>query len=455
MAIKQAMGVYSKLCICPEKEFKVPPDSLEGKVYSMPFNSVGVAATQNTTDPATMTGRRDAVEPIMGNIDVRGDIVFPMDSRAFGYWLAAAFAAPTTTKIADGKYQHVFKIQNNQPSFTLEKAFPGIGQYIREYGCKLSKMSFSVGGDGELVATISVMGTKEEIKQVPISSSLIEPSFDRTQNFQARIKIGGEEAGKILTVSLDIDFGLDGDTFTIGSNGFREGLCEGLMTISGQMEAFFKEPVYLQMAADSVETSMEIIFTANENFSMSILMPEIKFSRTSPGVDGPGGVKSQITYNAYYNDAEQNSAIVFTLLNKHQSYDPDEQESATVTLPTGEVYGKTVADLSENLVIGDDGVVTGTLKHVTGYTGFSSTESEQSGYYLPFSMIFPEGTTSATMQVVGGSGKKVSILGEASNVVRLGATPEEAKARYVSIEYTDEEMTRVLKLDTSAVTYKE
>lgn len=46
-----------------------------------------------------------------------------------------------------------------------------------------------------------------------------------------------------------------------------------------------------------------------------------------------------------------------------------------------DLFGKVVSDLQENVVIGEDNI-TGTLKHITGYTGFSSKPEEQEGNYL-------------------------------------------------------------------------
>ena len=46
-----------------------------------------------------------------------------------------------------------------------------------------------------------------------------------------------------------------------------------------------------------------------------------------------------------------------------------------------DLLGKHVSDLQENLTIGDD-YISGTLKYVTGYTGFSGDVEEQSGNYM-------------------------------------------------------------------------
>lgn len=62
--------------------------------------------------------------------------------------------------------------------------------------------------------------------------------------------------------------------------------------------------------------------------------------------------------------------------------------------PAGrDLLGKQVSDLvGEDLRVYADGSVYGALKYVTGYTGFSSNEEEQAGYYFPF-VLAKTGTT--------------------------------------------------------------
>lgn len=46
-----------------------------------------------------------------------------------------------------------------------------------------------------------------------------------------------------------------------------------------------------------------------------------------------------------------------------------------------DLFGKVIGDLQNSITIGDDGI-TGTLKYVTGYTGFDDNPEMQSGNYL-------------------------------------------------------------------------
>lgn len=53
------------------------------------------------------------------------------------------------------------------------------------------------------------------------------------------------------------------------------------------------------------------------------------------------------------------------------------------------LYGKRVSSLvGDDIKVYEDGTVTGTLKHVTGYTGFNEAEpEEQEGYFFPFRLV--------------------------------------------------------------------
>lgn len=316
-----ANGAKASTLIAFESTYGTLPGDAGTKSILLPINSNGVKCSQNSSTPSTIRGNRSPVEPIKGNNDVSGDVVVPVDYTAFGYWLKALFGAPSTGAVSgkEGYYKHVFKIDDDMPSFTIEKAFPGITKYIRDNGCKASKLSVSVGGDGELTATVSVMGAKESIEASTMGTTPVIAGFDRADNFEASLKVGDTEMAIATSFSIDIDAGLDGDTYCIGSKGYRTAICEGLVTASGTMEAFFKDDTYLAMAENDAETSLELVLT-QDDMSLSFKFPEAKFAKTSPSIEGPAGIKQSLNYNAYYEDNSDKSAVVVTLINKVASY---------------------------------------------------------------------------------------------------------------------------------------
>lgn len=69
---------------------------------------------------------------------------------------------------------------------------------------------------------------------------------------------------------------------------------------------------------------------------------------------------------------------------------------------TADLLGKSVGDLQENIAISDANVITGTLKYVTGYTGFSGDVSEQSGNYIALHFDANDGAA-IQVEVTGGT----------------------------------------------------
>ena len=87
-------------------------------------------------------------------------------------------------------------------------------------------------------------------------------------------------------------------------------------------------------------------------------------------------------------------------------------ESADATL-----LGKKVSDLQSNVVVGEDSI-SGSLKHVTGYTGFSSKTSEQEGHYLALKFDVPPADAVTTVELVGGTKGPVTLDAD-KNIVLL------------------------------------
>lgn len=83
------------------------------------------------------------------------------------------------------------------------------------------------------------------------------------------------------------------------------------------------------------------------------------------------------------------------------------------------LYGKRVSSLvGDDVKVYADGSVTGTFRHVMGYTGFSSTAEEQEGYYFPFHLT----KTGEKMEFVKNNDTRSGeIPWEANNVFRVTA----------------------------------
>ncbi|MDR3561757.1 MAG: phage tail tube protein [Negativicutes bacterium] len=312
----RAKGFNSQLALAFETTYGQTPASPTG--YNMPMNQSKITINQNLINSATIRGRRDQAQMAVGNTDVAGSIVVPVEQIAFGYWLRAMFGSPTTTGSGD-PYTHVFKVSSGQPSLVLEQQYPDIPAYEMFNGCKVSGFSFSYGGDSELTASINIMGAKRTVGAAPFASPLTSIAGLKYNNFQGTIEEGGSPLAIVTSASLTADFGLDGNTYAIGGGGFRTSLSEGNLQVSGSINAFFQDTALLNKAINNTETSLKFKFT-NGNHSLQFFMEELFFQQTSPGVDSDKGINVTLPFKAYYDNGSGGSVIVATLVNGRSSY---------------------------------------------------------------------------------------------------------------------------------------
>ena len=97
-----------------------------------------------------------------------------------------------------------------------------------------------------------------------------------------------------------------------------------------------------------------------------------------------------------------------------------------------DLLGKIVTDLQENIVIGSDNI-SGTLKYVTGYTGFSGDVSEQSGNYLALVCDGVPDADEVTFELVNGTvGHPVTLDSDRIIVVRIA----DVESQYIIVNAT-------------------
>ena len=95
--------------------------------------------------------------------------------------------------------------------------------------------------------------------------------------------------------------------------------------------------------------------------------------------------------------------------------------------PDETILGKSVADLQEDILVGDKSIE-GTLKYVSGYTGFSGNADQQSGYYLALKFTPAEGATTE-VEMIGGpnNGRKVTLDSDNNMVAYIADNNQKIK----------------------------
>ena len=114
----------------------------------------------------------------------------------------------------------------------------------------------------------------------------------------------------------------------------------------------------------------------------------------------------------------------------------------------GTILGKAVSDLQSGITFTDDGVY-GTLKYVTGYTGFSGDPAEQEGHYLAFKVETDDEDDVITMELLGGkTGHPVTLDSDRNAVIHVGDVRKQKLRIIVTHTETDDNDETVTSTET-------
>jgi len=307
----QQTGALSKVVIGLESAFK----TIATTGFVLQVNKSTVKATRPKKAPATIRSNVNPSEPFDGNITVSGQIEVPVDSIAFWYWLQVIFGSPTTA--GTDPYTHTFKAGTTRSSFTLEHQFTelAVSKYFQYTGCKVSAMSLSAGNDGELVATLDVVGALETIASSSFHAAATTPSFSRLKNSHLALTEGGSTLSNGKLVDCKIEFGLDTSNYVIGGGGSLGSLPDGVMTVGGNINTLFEDTSLLDKAIASTESAIVLTFTASASSALAITFPELQYARTSPGIDGPQGIAISLPFHGFYEDNSDATSVMAVLTN--------------------------------------------------------------------------------------------------------------------------------------------
>lgn len=318
---RQVRGYRSQMVMGFEEDYAKIGATPKG--FLVPFNTENVAVSRNKNTAATLRGTRNPAEPFDGNTDVSGDIVVPVDANSLGIWLRALFGAPVSDETATGSgiYTHIFESGEDLPSIWTQTSFAAATPFYKVgRGLKLSSFRLDAGGDGELVASLSLMGSNQEMQATPVVANPVDLGLVRLSNFLGDLTLDGVEFGDATAFSINLDNGLDGDTYTIGGGGFRGDLPEGLMGMSGSMTVLLKDKALYEKALSSTPMSMGLTFTRAANAALGFEIPHVQLQVSGPVVDGPAGLRMTWNWQAYSTTATE-SAITATLTNTLENYE--------------------------------------------------------------------------------------------------------------------------------------
>lgn len=235
--------------------------------------------------------------------------------------ISNAYVAETfaTASVVPVLYRHSFTLGSNPPSLVLEKQFTDMGLYERGDGAKVSKMDIKVGGDNELVATLSVVGAKLAPASEPYDGAAVEAPFARFLFDQEFLRLAGATSDVMLDFDMTVDNALDADNYPIGCKGYRASLPVGKGSVGGSAKAMFVDQSLLTLGENFTATDVTVGWVRPLE-SLAFIYPKVKIARTGVPVTSPKGLTLDLTWQAYREAGSAVRAVTAVLVNQIENY---------------------------------------------------------------------------------------------------------------------------------------
>lgn len=311
----RAYGSRAQLALAFESTYGTAPASGYTK---LPFASSGLSSEQPLIDSELLGYGRDPLAPIKDAVTADGDIVIPVDVDGMGFWLKAAFGAPTTTGTTPKT--HTFKSGGlTLPSMAIEIGMPEIPNFSMFTGCRLDELAFSMARSGNLQATAKIVAqgeTHNATTQAGTPASLAQ--VKRFGHFQGAIKRNTVSLGNIVAADFAYANNLD-RVETIRSDGKIDGADPTIARLGGTIEVRFADTTLLDQAAAGTSCELEFSWTISANEKLTITAHEVYLPVPRRAIDGPGGIQASFAWQAAYN-AAATAMCTAVLVNAVASY---------------------------------------------------------------------------------------------------------------------------------------
>jgi hypothetical protein len=247
-----------------------------------------------------------------------GDVVIPIDAEAFGFWLNAAFGAPTTSG-ADAPYTHEFRSGSwALPSFSVETGMPEVPRYAMYSGCMVNSINWQMARSGLLTATASIVAQGENIATSTAAGTPAMIALKRFGHFNGSITRNGVNIGNVVSADLTYANNLD-RIETIRADGKIDGADPSIAALTGNVVVRFADQTLVTQAISGEACELEFSYSLPTGESLSLTAHAVYLPRPRIEISGPQGVQATFDWQAA-SDPVVGRMCTLTLTNDREDY---------------------------------------------------------------------------------------------------------------------------------------
>ncbi len=297
-----AAGSRSYLAYIAESTFGITPATPELLELRTMGHSINL--TKETLESEEIRPDRQITDVRHGNNSVVGDINVELSDLEYEDFLEAVLGGTWATD--------ELKAGTTFRSFTMERGFEDIAQFLVYKGVVLNTMSVQLAVNAMATATFGVLGKSA----IPAAGASIDttpgltpvgtsPPYD---SFSGSINEGGGAIAIVTALEFNLNNGAE-QNFVIGSPEAPQTTL-GRSNITGQVTAYFEDASLLNKFVNETLSSLDVTLTTGSGEGLTFDFPSIKYTGGDIPVDGEGSRIITLPFQALRDDTEGSNIVI-------------------------------------------------------------------------------------------------------------------------------------------------
>lgn len=292
----RALGINAVQAAAFESAYGVTPAS---GFTRLPFVSNALGEERPLIEDDQLGFGREGLDPTYDVATNDGDIVVPMDTRAFGFWLKALLGQPVDTAgTVAGTFVHTYASgATTLPSASIEVGNPEVPSYSVHYGAAANQLRVAMSRSGMLNATMGMIAQGEtRAVAASVAGTPTMLTGDRFQQAVGSVSRGGQQLAGVTSADFTFSNSME-KVETIRSDGRIEGVDPLKAMMTGALTLRFASLDLYNAAVDG--TPIDLAFGWERGPAKLLFsVPRVFLPRVKRPISGPGGIQASLNWQA-------------------------------------------------------------------------------------------------------------------------------------------------------------
>lgn len=182
-------------------------------------------------------------------------------------------------------------------SFTFERGFTDIGQYMRYGGCFLNKFSLSIKPNAMITGSFDVVGLNCSIATEPLDADPTPSQTNRQyDSYSGELKENGATIAVVTGIDITLDNGINPQFVVF--NRAADFVTWGNSSLTGNMTAFFQNADLIQRFLSEAPVALQFTLGGAGEKQYTFVLPRIHYTGAENSMSSEGPLSISMPFSA-------------------------------------------------------------------------------------------------------------------------------------------------------------